>query len=363
MKKSRKMDCIPLQLTDNLSRRYPGCWEAIEDFREYSEKDGLPGWDKNICYIPIAATIAIVTNGEGDMPSLFYDSEKILDAALMAAVAPWRQYKQIFEFAPEIESLLVEQIDDSEIPVDVLRNLPYPSIYIKTNTIDSLDGAFVHIEHDVNTGRMELRLTLIGKDAQFIYPVPIHLIPGGTIKDGIDATKKESKRVVDSLDIGQIMMKKVSEIQSRETTEFLFYLSIPFVQFVLYLCAQNSEVQPDPEQEKIVQIPKSKELIQDNYREIRTYQCGDLTARQIRVYESQKDRVNTTYIVQERNGIGTMKSPHVRRGHWHHYWAKKEGEKALILKWQPPTFVHPEKLNEGPGVQINKVISDHNDIN
>lgn len=41
-------------------------------------------------------------------------------------------------------------------------------------------------------------------------------------------------------------------------------------------------------------------------------------------------------------GHGSAKSPHSRKGHWHHFWTGKRGteERKLILKWVAPMFIN-----------------------
>lgn len=45
-------------------------------------------------------------------------------------------------------------------------------------------------------------------------------------------------------------------------------------------------------------------------------------------------------------GTGSAKRPHMRRGHWHNYWAGSGDERHLVLKWTAPTMIHPEAGTE-----------------
>lgn len=97
----------------------------------------LEKWDDH-CYIPIAYAIAIASQGKE------VTSDKVLDGAIIAAVAPWRLYKQIYEFDPDMENVLLSQDkEDLVIPIEILKTLPYQSIYIKTS-YDDYDG-FLYI--------------------------------------------------------------------------------------------------------------------------------------------------------------------------------------------------------------------------
>ena len=326
-------ECLPLILTKYLTKKYPNCWDWIENFR--NDGKDLPVWDRK-CYIPIAGTLAITSNG--DISSTKPDI--IMDATLMAAIAPWRIYKHIYRFAKETEVLLLEQISDSIIPVEVLKNLPFPSIYIETQTIDDINGFFAHIENDVNDHHFELRLTIITIQGEWIS-IPLHLFPGGTVSDGLNAMHDEVIKQSQKIPHNEFLQRKVKMWD--QYYDMAFAISASLVQLVLYICAQNSEIEADKEHEKIVRIPKSKEFIKDRYREIKIYNCGELTARILREVDS-KSGMQVTYV--KHNGSGTAKRPHIRRGHWHHYWTGKKDERTIILKWQPPTYIHKEEAKE-----------------
>ena len=140
--------CWPLELTKMLTNKYPGCWDTIEVFRESRKTGEIPWGDK--CYVPIGGTQAIVEEHGGEIFMIDFNSqnykESITNATLMAAIAPWRRYKQIYTFKPELEHALREQAYDCEIPVEIFDSLPYPGIYIQTTTFEDEDGFFVHLE-------------------------------------------------------------------------------------------------------------------------------------------------------------------------------------------------------------------------
>lgn len=325
-------ECFPLKITNELSRKYPQCWDQVEDLRAATD---VPKWDR-ICYIPIAGTLAITSN------QIEQVNDAVIDAAIMAAIAPWRIYKQIYTFAEETERLLLDQADDCKIPIETLRNLPYPCIYIQVNKVAKVDGFFAHIEYDVNNGTYELRMTLVMKDGR-IMPMTIHLIPGKTIYDGILEAKQQSIENLKKLPQREFYYKRFGSGEGFE--DYAFGFLAPFVQLILYICAQNSEIEADPEQEKIYRVPKSREFIKDKYREIKKYNCGEITAKIIRGIDSQAG-TNFTYVKHESSG--TPKRPHVRRGHWHHRWTGRRDDpnRKLILKWQPPTFIHRNEAKD-----------------
>jgi hypothetical protein len=42
--------------------------------------------------------------------------------------------------------------------------------------------------------------------------------------------------------------------------------------------------------------------------------------------------------------------PHIRRAHWHSFWAGKKGEQTIRLKWLPPIAVNAKDSDHLPAV-------------
>lgn len=329
--------CFPLELTNKIVNKYPECWNQVKIFREGKAKGDLE-WD-DLCYIPIAATIAIVTNGTLDPDQLAVDSR------ILAATASWRIYKQIYSFPVEMETLLFEQGNDIAIPADVLRNLPYPCIYVETHTLADINGFFFHFESDVNTRRLEMRFLLLTENLDCI-PYIVHMILGGTLKNGLDEYFEEANR-----NAREIGCENYNWSASTDDYEVIYKL----MQLVLYICAQNKEITESPETKRTFRKPKSEDSIKDKYREVQKWNLGTEISQTIRKM-NQRPSAPFSYRSNESAGIGSPKSPHVRRGHWHHFWTgKRDGERKRILKWVPPTFINADKVEETPGVTINKI--------
>lgn len=265
----------------------------------------------------------------------------------MAATASWRLHKQVYQFTPEMEEMLMKQNNDEDtiVPVDVFDNLPYQCIYIKLNQNDEYDGFFVHFDDNTATKRLELRLLFVDKNnvwkANFLY-----IEKGKTLKDNITNILEETER-----------MKRASHFKSSCDKEDLikYYTDTmgSYLQLILYICADNKEIEENSEQKRITKKPKNKDFIKDKFREVQIWDLGLQTTEVIRKYnkthstfhhDTEDTDIHTT-------SNGTPKRPHSRRGHWHHYWTGAKGtqERKLVLKWVAPTFIH----SGTKAVQIN----------
>ena len=128
----------------------------------------------------------------------------------------------------------------------------------------------------------------------------------------------------------------------------------------MYLCAQNADIQEDPEQKKIY---KPGQKVADKPREVRKWDVGENLGEKIRIIKTRKsqslDDDSTKFLEAENeNPEKIQKSsrkyknrPHMRRAHWHHYWVG-EGRKNLVLKWINSMFINAGDGEVGVTVQI-----------
>lgn len=332
-------ECKPLIITNYINEKYPDCWNMLEQMRDCGVE-----YDKKRCYVPIGACLA-VTGQEKDMMQSVYDSQ------IMAAAASWRIHKQVYRFTPEMQDMLMKQNGGSDmvVPVQALDNMPYQCIYIKLNGDTGTDGFFVHFESDVNTGELELRLLLIG-DNNRCQPLILHLNENETLKDSVEKMLDQSQK--NGMDFAETV--KIWGIGREGYIQEYVSMVKPYLQLVLYLCAENKEVSENPEQKRITRIPRKKEYIRDKFREVQMWDCGVNITETIRKF-GRSHAAGTVSVNNEtqREISGTPKRPHSRRGHWHHYWTGHIGtqDRKLVLKWVAPTFIHAGTA----AVQINVV--------
>ena len=120
------------------------------------------------------------------------------------------------------------------------------------------------------------------------------------------------------------------------------------LQLVLYLCAQNAEITPSPEQASHTKR-SSTGVIVDRYAEIRKWDVGIRVGNAVRNYRRQQEITPVDDLVRTH----ASPRPHMRRGHWHHFWTgpkSKPAERKLILQWVAPTFVTASGKDDTPVV-------------
>lgn len=358
MSKSYTTEYPPLRLLKQVSAQFPRAWAQLEDFHRNNGQGNLPSWP-DWCYAPMAASIAVVTNGIRKTPeNENYFASSINQAQQVAALCVWRKSKEVFVFDEDMEQLLSEQDAPLSIPSEILLQLPYPGFYIQMNNLSlnntKYHGFFVHLEYDVNTQSPELRLLFV-VDNLSSFGYPVHLdVPD--LETSIQKTLEEAAR-----NINDIQDKELKEFSQEwfdnnwyKTDELNLFLR-KALQAVLYVCAVNADVSPNKEQTTTTKRSTTG-VIRDRYAEIRKWDVGIRVGTSVRLYKKEHPADSKQAEAQERQDNHYPVRPHIRRGHWHHYWTGKKSNsesRKLILKWTAPTYVGISDDDESPAVIHN----------
>lgn len=324
MKKSNETP-LPLHLVKYFGEKYPEAYEWVKKMRA----DPALEWNKEKCYIPISATMAIMDNIKKS------PKDMNMGPTELAAFSAWRQFKEIYHFDYELAQELYLQAEKMDvIPAEAII-LPFPCIFIELECDDNFQGFFAFWEQDFEENNnytdwslYELRFLAIGNSGDLgIYH--LHILGGATLEECAKQTAKRMKRgfALGNTDANFEDIKTYSEQQTQIAARLL--------QLVLYICAENADIDENPEQKKITRKSSAGAQPKDVFREIRKWDVGVKIGKLIR-QQKYYDGSGTG------SHSGTSKRPHVRRGHYHHFWAgsEKDGTRRLILRWVAPTFIN-----------------------
>lgn len=312
----------PLALVRLWPKMAKGCYELLDRCR--SAKDsGQMDWP-DYCLLPINAAYTYLVHGRG-----ISDADAAAGCAELTACWTWRQNKIIYHFDSDMAAALADQADDVKdtdvLPADLLLHLPYPCIYIKApGLLEHMDGFWAWVDFDTNRLGPELRIQWVFDTMDASLPQVLHIIPGASLQecfcDTIQTTLEHTKGPVDvshPADSSRIILQAI--------------------QLLLYILADNSDVEDEPAPLRVVNSHKPKgnrPAVQDKAGEVKAKSVGVRIGAVFRHSRSRKSDTSGT-------GTGSAKRPHMRRGHWHHYWrGPKDGDRELILHWTAPTMIH-----------------------
>ncbi len=305
-----------------LLRRYPGLPHWVNDFR--SGKGNLypdwPGW----CFIPMAAWATRLQDEAGPNMAL----QVAGDIAILGALAPWRYSQGIYRFDPDLFAALAQTEFDAPLPSSVLMRLPEWSLYVETPGAAwrgaPLCGFWAHLEHDINSGRAELRL-LLDTDAG-LQGIPLHL-GLWTVEEALRRAGAEGVRV------GAELGLNITAPDTAAASHELGFL----VSLLLYLCADEPEIDDARQPGSSPSRPTARKIKRGwawfPPDAPRLWQVGAQTGEQLR-------RAQTSHPAG-----ADRRSPraHVRRAHWHGFWSgPHDGERRFSYRWLPPMLVGGE---------------------
>ncbi len=324
------MTADPTAWLQRYSREYPDAWSGIEQLRAMRGRD-LPNWP-SWCYVPIAAGIAAVTRGA---PINKLDPAQARDAAVVTALAAWRQTKGIYRFDADLEAALWDTPITGDLPTTLLQRLPEWCVYVPLNRQvreTQVHGAWAHLEYDVNDRSQELRLLI--NTGETLVPVPIRL--GGSLKQGVESVAGSGL-----LRLGRMLAGR----QVDEATRTMSELAAPIVSLLLYLCSEAPEIDgkgrpgnPQPQR------------VKGGLREFaapgpRVWEVGARIGAALRRAAEQPHSHGETA-----SGRASPR-PHLRRAHWAIRWTgPRTSEQTPKLLWMAPTLVAAGDPDELPAV-------------
>lgn len=314
---------------------YHNAWAQFDQFRRGKGSTG-PDW-ADWCYMPIAASMAVVQSHRGDM---------LADPAILTALATWRMTRGIYRFDPALLGAVIDTPLDT-LPVDHLYRLPEWCVYVETP--DMLYGAlrmhgfWAHLECDVGRGNApELRFVLD------TAPDPRQVFAGGMIPRSLILTHNT---IEDSLmavtDSGMEMVGLHLSAAARRSTLDDADLLRRLVSMVLYLCADA---------DLTVSCQTRRPCVQRAQQPAAGPTQWDVGLRIGAALRAAYQREQTG---ENAAPTGRHVRPHVRRAHWHTVLSgprKIEGDDVSAadrqrdLRWMPPIPVNIEDVDLMPAV-------------
>lgn len=285
--------------------------------------------------------LTIIKNRQGQGHSYADARKQIRQSVAFATMFRcWEQYKQVYRFDSDFIDELM-RTNTVEIPVNVLRRLPFRCFYLDIEDTDwfpVFSGIFVYIGFDGKTGLPNLAL----------FPVK----DNGSHRDSqIKACHISGEQMTDWSML--VEDKETGEIYLQFTNQREFLTSVlpdaddlelfDRVLFVLhallYLASNKPDILPSQKRKYVrVQAKKSGGPKPETQAELNLQDVGIRYGAAIRKVKKQTRETGTTII---QNVSGKARKPmvgHMRSAHWHRYWVGK-GRTECIVKWIPPTFV------------------------
>jgi hypothetical protein len=327
-----KTEPRPLQHLRDAERDYGrDLWRRYSALIEDVRSQGVT-WPPHI-HAPLAAAYAIASGG-GDRR---LSPERAADVGRLGALAAWRATKGVYRWDPDLLDAVWSTPLDRALPVDVLTRLPEWCVYLELSGREiegiALHGAYVHLEADANTGRLELRM-LLDSVGHRLVGAPIHLIAGGTLGDGARASALTSRAEAVAAGMHDITARTIEQHAATALERLA-----PIVSLVLYLCTEEPDLRADDDHDRMPTRPRGRAT---GAQRVTTWDTGYRIGAALRWAREHGDG-------ESHGGAHASPVGHVRRAHWHTYWlgSEQRGDRRRELRWLAPILVGvdlPEEL-------------------
>lgn len=318
----------PLALVRLWTKLRKDCYDQLDRCRA-AKDDGEIDWP-DYCLLPINAAYTYLVSCVGCT-----DEQAAAGCAELTACWSWRQNKIIYAFDSDLAESLAAQADDVQdsdiLPAELLMHLPYPCIYIKApGLLENTDGFWAWMDFDTNREGPEFRIQWVAEYFGASFAQVLHIIPGGTLQDCfIDTVQTTLEHLHEPVDVSK----------PAESSRII----LRALQLVLYILSENADIEDAP-----ADVRASRTRPNDNVRHIVQDKASEVQAKNVgvRIGAAFRRSFSQVRAHEPSGGAGGTKRPHMRRGHWHHYWTgPKSGERALILKWTAPTSINADSTN------------------
>lgn len=329
------------RILDAVAHSYPSAWATFDRFR----RERGPGFDwPEWCYMPIAGGYAVVSGGGANR----VPTPLAHHPAVVTALGAWRMTQGIYRFDPALLDALLDTPLEGDIPVEHLQRLPEWCVYIELEQAGihpRLHGAWLHMEHDANTGATEFRAVLdCARDPRQPFAAdgvePLALPLAGSVEDSLAGLDRSARHQAERVGLPWPAATPEGLERSRALIE-------PLLSLALYLCAD-----PDLTRRGKPETPRNPQPVRSRGQWVLHPASGPLEWDVgVRIGSALRAAYQREQTGGDAAPTGRQVRPHVRRAHWHSYWlGPREGERRRELRWLPPIPVNVEDLDALPAV-------------
>lgn len=283
---------------------------TVEVWQKHLEKNGKYTWAGLLA--DVAAAV------EADRKDVVYTAGDILYEQQIAGL--WKECgMQVYDFDPSFANSIVCEKWMELLP-DCIEMRPHDCFYMKLPFNELSEGTVVCVTPCED---------IVGFNAEFF--------PGCKEGKGVyiggdpDSFDGDKGRVVINTGgklfaLCSFAIPKRFELMT-DDTELGKYPAELVANGVAYLCSTNADIIKSYEPRKEPKRNNAKKRSQAIWHDV-GYRIGS----ELRAYER--------YASERKPHQGGTVRPHMRRAHWHHFWAgPRDGERRLILKWVAPIMV------------------------
>ena len=308
---------------ERMLKAHPRLAEIDHEVVAFSEEAAML---REMCDRPMVGELSIAYRMQNDPYMLLPE-----DVSLWSR---WRTCKHVYRFDRNLSEELVDTPISGDMPTASLRMLPYPVVFVEARmpTVDGMlaqrdmVGFFVWIDKGIAEGATMFEDSV---DSLYIKILYEDGMPGSmqvnlelpTVRECVEETMREDEWEMRRLEAAGALMK--ANDRPEEATWKLYGMVLNHLLYIVSDTDQEVVYRPSGNSRR-----KSK--CQSTLHEVGVRAGRAIGAAKVR------------YVGGRGSGEGTVR-PHMRSGHWHHFWTgprDKPDKRKLIVRWVMPTFVN-----------------------
>jgi len=317
----------PVRHVREISKMWPAWRKTISTLLQQRQQGQAPWQWPDACYLPVMAAYVSYTQAYPEFLSAAQSGalpfEEYSRPTSFAGAYIWEQAKICCRFDADLYSALASQPLDGQLPTELFYRLPAWAVYIELPGVifdnEIVDGMTVFVDWRLDLQRFELQMMLYQRGK--IWPRLISLPFAETLDKSLEMLQADDERF--------------AKAGAQDAKQFALLCNI-----ILYLCTDNADVSGLPTGRRFA--PAAQSAVHVELPE--KWDVGFRIGSALRRYRNASSGEHT-------GATHLSPRPHVRRAHWHHFWAgSQNGERHLILHWLPPIPVRINIEDELPVV-------------
>ena len=244
---------------------------------------------------------------------------EMLRQDIVALWSRWRTCRHVYRFDKGLTEALAKTDSPDDMPLDALRMLPYPIVFVDAETTRPTLGGNERPSHGFFAWLDDGCVVLV------------HVSDGDDVGITIDLEKGTLGSALDNLvRADEFVWSRTESVRIAEDhRERLRAALVTWVSHLLYIVSDRCE-------QKVVYRPSGKanprKASQSTIHDVGTRLGRSLGQASVRYVGSGTS-----------GGSGASVRPHMRAAHWHHYWTgplSKPEQRKLVVRWLEPVFVN-----------------------
>ncbi len=332
--------CRAKDLLIRFSKQYAGLWQLMDSDREaYIEKNESPSWSFTSQVVSAGSFNSFVNPNQ--LTLLQLPQHLVTNALISHFLYSWRATQGVYRVDTELLNEIVSTELLGSIPSEVLVKMPEWCIYVETPNLEftpansiletnKAHGFFALLDPDRETGEPWLSVFIDGFEAYEM--ATIKLSPRLSISECVSATIEIIRKRNPSHPISPTQERNMSRLME------------PFLNILLFICSQASEIGDGHSKPKLPEPVKTK-------RGIRYFPPNEPKIWDVGVRIGAALKLARHSTSNDSSDSNRSVRPHIRRAHWHGYWhGRLSEERYFKLKWIPPVAVKVENVDNLPAV-------------